>query len=91
MHDAQKKRRRHQTSYNIARLLLMALIKPWQNSTPFFGAVVFCTTKIDDFKRQPERWRCRKRLKKLKNLDNLKNKDDAEKEDDTKVEDNQKN
>ena len=63
----------------------MALIKPWQNSTPFLCAAVFCTTKIDDFKR------CRKRLKKLKNLDNLKNKDDAEKEDDTKVEDNQKN
>ena len=34
----------------------MALIKPWQNSTPFFGAVVFCTTKIDDFKRRPEKW-----------------------------------
>ena len=56
MHDVEKKRRRRQTSYNIARLLLMALIEPWQNFTPFFGAVAFCTTNIDNFRRKPERF-----------------------------------
>ena len=25
----------------------MVPIEPWRNSTPFFGAVAFCTTKID--------------------------------------------
>ena len=28
----------------------MVPIEPWRNSTPFFGAVAFCTTKIDDFR-----------------------------------------
>ena len=37
-------------SYYVARLLLMVPIEPWQNSTPFFGAVAFCTTKIDNIK-----------------------------------------
>ena len=41
---------RRQTSYDIARLLLMVPIEPWRNSTPFFGAVAFCTTKIGDLK-----------------------------------------
>ena len=39
-----------QTSYDVARLLLMAPIEPWQNSTPIFGAVVFCTINIEDFR-----------------------------------------
>ena len=34
------------TSYNVGRLLLMGPIEPWQNSTPFFGAAAFCTTKL---------------------------------------------
>ena len=28
----------------------MVPIEPWRNSTPFFGAVAFCTTKIDNLK-----------------------------------------
>ena len=36
------------TSYDVARLPLMVPIEPWRNSTPFFGAVAFCTTKIDN-------------------------------------------
>ena len=42
--------RRRQTSHDVARLLLMVPIEPWQNSTPVFGAAAFCTTKIDDFR-----------------------------------------
>ena len=42
--------RRRQTSYDVARLLLMAPIDPWRNSTPAFGAVAFCTTNIEDFR-----------------------------------------
>jgi len=42
--------RRPQTSYGVARLLLMVPIDPWRNSTPLFGAEAFCTTKIDDFR-----------------------------------------
>ena len=36
-------------SYDVARLLQL-LIEPWPNSTPFFDAVAFCTSKIDDLK-----------------------------------------
>ena len=42
--------RRRQTSYDVARLLLMVPLEPWRNSTPFFGAAAICTTKIDDFR-----------------------------------------
>ena len=42
--------RRRETSYDVARLLLMVPLEPWQNSTPVFGAAAFCTTKIDDFR-----------------------------------------
>ena len=42
--------RRRQTSYDVARLLLMAPIDPWRNSTPVFGAAAFCTTKNGDFR-----------------------------------------
>ena len=42
--------RRRGTSHNIARLLLMVSLEPWRNSTPFFGAAAFCTTKIGDFR-----------------------------------------
>ena len=42
--------RRRTASYDVARLLLMAPIDPWQNSTPDFGAVAFCTTNIEDFR-----------------------------------------
>ena len=40
----------HATSYDVARLLLMVPLAPWQNSTPLFGAAAFCATKIDDFR-----------------------------------------
>ena len=36
--------------YDIARLLLMVPLEPWQNSTPFFCAAAFCTTKNGDFR-----------------------------------------
>ena len=42
--------RRRETSHDVARLLLMVPLEPWQNSTPFFGAAAFCTTKIGDFR-----------------------------------------
>ena len=42
--------RRRQTSYNVARLRLMSPMDLWRNSTPFFGAAAFCTTKIDNFR-----------------------------------------
>ena len=37
-------------SYDVARLLLMAPIDLWRNSTPVFGEVAFCTTNIEDFR-----------------------------------------
>ena len=37
------------TSYDVACLLMMVPLEPWQNSTPIFGAAAFCTKKIDDF------------------------------------------
>ena len=46
----QLSRRRRVASYGVARLLLMAPIDPWRNSTPDFGAVAFCTTNIEDFR-----------------------------------------
>ena len=42
--------RRRETLYDVARLLLMVSLEPWQNYTPFFCAAAFCTTKIDDLK-----------------------------------------
>jgi len=36
-------------------LLLIAPIDLWRNSTPFFGAVAFCTTKTVDFRRRPQK------------------------------------
>ena len=42
--------RRRATSYDVVRLLLMVPLVPWRNSTPFFGAAAFCTTKIGDFR-----------------------------------------
>ena len=66
MHDVQKKWRRRQTSYNIARL-------PWQNSTPFFGAVAFCTTKIADLEDNLKNENDHQNLYHLKNEDEPKN------------------
>ena len=40
--------RRREALYDVARLLLMAPIDPWQNSTPVFGALAICETKIDN-------------------------------------------
>ena len=40
--------RRRQTSYDVARLCLMAPMHLWQNSTPVFGAAALCTTRIDN-------------------------------------------
>ena len=42
--------RRRETSHDIARLILMLPLEPWRNSTPFFGAAAFCTTKNGDFR-----------------------------------------
>ena len=42
--------RRRSASYDVARLLLMAPINPWQNFTADFGAVAFCTMNIEDFR-----------------------------------------
>merc|ERR1712212_479896 len=42
--------RRRETSHGLASLLLMLQLEPWQNSTPFFGAAAFCTTKNGDFR-----------------------------------------
>ena len=42
--------RRRQTSYDVARLRLMAPMGLWRNSTPIFGAAALCTTKIDGFR-----------------------------------------
>ena len=42
--------RRRETSHGVASLLLMVPLEPWRNSTPFFGAAAFCTTKIGDFR-----------------------------------------
>ena len=42
--------RRRQTSYDVARLRLMAPMGLWRNSTTFFGAAALCTTKIDGFR-----------------------------------------
>ena len=41
--------RRRQTSYDVARLRLMAPMGRWRNSNPFFGAAALCTSKIDGF------------------------------------------
>ena len=35
-----------QTSYSIAKILLMTPIVPWRNFTPFLCAAAFCRTKI---------------------------------------------
>ena len=45
-----------ETSYDVVRLLLMVLLEPWQNSTPFLDAAAFCTTKIDDFRASLTTW-----------------------------------
>ena len=45
-------KRRRQTSCDVARLQLMSPMGLWPNSTPFFGAAAFCTTKIDRFRAQ---------------------------------------
>ena len=42
--------RRRETSYDIARLLLIVPLEPWRNSTTLFGAAAFRTTKIDNFR-----------------------------------------
>ena len=49
-HKSSDVARRRQTSYDVARLLLMVSIENWQNSNLFFGSAAFCATKIDDFR-----------------------------------------
>ena len=49
-HKSSDVARRRQTSYDVARLLLMVPIELWQNSTIFFGAAAFCKSKIKDFR-----------------------------------------
>ena len=41
-----------QTSYSIAKILLMTPIVPLENFTPFL-----CRTKIGNFVRQPQKWK----------------------------------
>ena len=48
--------RRRETSGDVARLLLMVPLEPWQNSTPFFGAAALCATKIDNFRTYLTTW-----------------------------------
>ena len=40
--------RKSATSLDV--VLLMVPIEPWQNCTPFFGAVAFCMKKLYDFR-----------------------------------------
>ena len=40
----------------------MVPIEPWRSSTPFFGAVAFYTTKIDDLKTT---WPCQSHIQRL--------------------------
>ena len=44
----------HMSSYDVAWLQQIAPIDFWQNSTPFFGAALFRTSKIDNFRRLPQ-------------------------------------
>ena len=37
----------------VAEILLMTPKVPWQNFAPFLGAAAHCSTKIDNFIRQP--------------------------------------
>ena len=48
--NAKKNWKHHQSSFYVDRLHLMAPMDLSQNSVPFFGAVAFCLTKIDDLK-----------------------------------------
>ena len=50
---ANKPARMPPSLYDIARRHLTASIDLRQNSTPFFGAAAFCTTKIVNFRRGP--------------------------------------
>ena len=50
-HDIGDIVRRRQMSHNVGRLLLIAQMEPWRNSTTFFGAVAFCTAKIEDLRK----------------------------------------
>ena len=47
-------KRSRMSSYDVAWLQQIAPIEFWQNSTPFFGAALFCTSKIDNFRRLPQ-------------------------------------
>ena len=40
--------------YDIPRLHLTVPIDVWQNSSPIFGGAFLCTTKIVNFRRQPQ-------------------------------------
>ena len=71
-------------SYNVARILLMTPIVPWQNFTPFLGAAAHCSTKIDNFIRQSQN------ENHPKNEDNLKTLGYTNWEDDPKMNTNPK-
>ena len=60
------------------------IIVPWRNFTPFLGAAALCSTKIDNFIRQPQKW------KSTKNEDNLKTLGYPNGEDDPKMNTNPK-
>ena len=43
-------RRRHTSSYSVVRLVLIAPMNCWRNSTPFLCKASFCTMKIGHFR-----------------------------------------
>ena len=69
-----RNRQRRTASYDEARLNLTTSIDFWQNSTPFFGALAFCTTEIDNFRRR------HKNVNEPKNEDDLKNENKNQKQ-----------
>ena len=59
---------RCRTSCDVARLPLIAAIDHlWQNSTLLFGAIALCTTKIDNSRRPPKKYRQSPKSRNLKN------------------------
>ena len=46
----------------------MGPIEPSPNSIQFFGAAAFCTPKVDDFRRRPQKWKWTENEDASKNL-----------------------
>ena len=58
----------HQTSYIVARILLMTPIVPWRNSTPFLGEAAQCSTKNKNFIKQPQKWKSPQKRRQSQNF-----------------------